>query len=262
VRKTTAGSATASFYLPGLSNNWRSLVGWEYLQTDALGVLTVRNGADVGLTYTNYSQRGEQISPERGGSASILHRHFFESLGNIGYDQTDVSASKYVNWLLPEHHVAAFFTNFAWAPALNRTILGRSTVGGNYQNGLIQNAFVMRGYQSGVFLGKDMLTGTFEYRFPLLYSYRSFGTTPFFFRRLHASIFLDAITLDGVAYREDLKAYQREQFGTFHLGTGLELKADTTMFYFLPVQFILGAYYGLDRTLNPNNVFPFIGLGI
>jgi Tol biopolymer transport system component len=261
-RKTTAGSATASFYLPELSNKWRGLLGWEYLQTVAQSALTVRNGADVGFGYTNVSQRGYQISPESGGSASVLHRHYFESLGNIGYDETDVSASKYLNWLLPDHHVAAFFTNFAWAPALNRTILGRSTVGGNYQNGLIQNAFVMRGYQSGVFLGKDMLTGTFEYRFPLLYSYRSFGTAPLFFRRLHASVFLDAITLDGVAYREDLQAYQRETFGTFHLGTGLELKADTTLFYFLPVQFIVGAYYGIDRVLNQNGVFPFIGLGI
>jgi hypothetical protein len=261
-RKTTAGAASGSFFLPGLSNNWRGTLGWEYLQTDALNVLTVRNGADVGLAYKNYSQRGYQISPETGGSASVLHRHYFESLGNIGYDETDVSLSKYLNWLLPEHHVAAFFGNFAWAPALNRTILGRSTVGGNYQNGLIQNAFVMRGYQTGVFLGKDMLTGTFEYRFPLMYSYRGFGTAPLFFRRLHASVFLDAITLDGVSYRSDLNAYQRETFGTFHAGTGIELKADTTMFYFLPVQFILGAYYGLDRTLNPNGVFPFIGLGI
>jgi len=73
---------------------------------------------------------------------------------------------------------------------------------------------------------------------------------------------LDSITLDGVAYRQDLNGYQRETFGTFHLGTGLELKADTTMFYSLPVQFILGAYYGLDKVLNPNGVFPFIGLGI
>ena len=261
-RKTTAGSVSGSFFLPGLSNAYRGALGWEYLATDALGFLTVRNGADVALTYQDVSQRGYQISPEDGGTAAVIHRHYFEKLGNIGYDETDVSVSKYFSWLLPEHHAIGLFSNFAWAPALNRTILGRSTVGGNYQNGLIQNAFVMRGYQSGVFLGKDMLTGTFEYRFPLLYSYRSFGTAPLFFRRLHASVFLDGITLDGVAYRDDIKAYQTEKFGTFHLGTGLELKADTTLFYFLPVQFIVGAYYGLDRALNNNGVFPFIGLGI
>lgn len=261
-RKTTAGAVQSSFFLPSLPNRYRGILGWEYLATDAQNYLTVRNGASLGLSYTNVSQRGYQISPESGGSASIVHRHFFESLGNIGYDQTDVSLSKYVDWLLPEHHALAFFSNFAWAPALNRTILGRSTVGGNFQNGLIQNAFVMRGYQTGVFLGKDMLTATLEYRFPLMYSYRSFGTAPLFFRRLHAALFVDGITLDGVSFRSDVNAYQREQFGAFHVGTGIELKADTTMFYFMPVQFILGGYYGLDRTLNPDGFFPFIGLGI
>ena len=262
-RQTTAGSILASFFLPGLSNHWHGGLGWEYLQTDALNYLTVRNGADISLSYKNFEQRGTQISPESGGSAGVTHRHYFDKLGNIGYDETDVSLSKYFSgFLLPEHHVLAFFANAAWAPALDRSILGRSTVGGNYQNGLIQDAFVMRGYQSGVFLGKDMVTGTAEYRFPLLYSYHGLGTTPFFFRRLHAAIFADAITLDGLAYRKDIDAYQRESFGTFHMGTGVELKFDTTVFYFLPVQFIVGGYYGVDRTLNPDNVFPFIGLGI
>jgi hypothetical protein len=262
-RQTTAGSILASFFLPGLNNHWHGGIGWEYLQTDAQNYLTDRNGADISLSFKNFEQRGYQISPEKGGSASVTHRHFFEKLGNIGYDETDVSLSKYFSgFVLPDHHVLAFFANAAWAPALNRTILGRSTVGGNYQNGLIQDAFVMRGYQSGVFLGKDMVTGTAEYRFPLLYSYHGLGTAPLFFRRLHAAIFADAITLDGLAYRKDIDGYQRESFGTFHLGTGVELKIDTTLFYFLPAQLIVGGYYGIDRTLNPDNVFPFIGLGI
>jgi Tol biopolymer transport system component len=263
LRQTNAGSASGSFFLPKLSNKWRGALGWEYLQTDALGTLTVRNGADASVSYKSFEQRGNQISPETGGTASVTHRHYFPSLGTIGYDETDVSVSKYLSgFILPEHHALAFFGNAAWAPGLNRTILGRSTVGGNYQNGIIQDAFVMRGYQSGVFLGTSMLTGTAEYRFPLAKSYRSMGTTPLFLKRWHAALFLDAITLDGVAYRQDLNAYQRESLGTVHLGTGAELKLDTTVFYFVPLQVIVGAYYGVDRTLNPNNVFPFIGLGI
>lgn len=262
VRQTTAGSALGSFYLPGLSNKWQGALGWEYLQTDALGSFAVRNGADVALSYNNFSMRGYQISPESGGSFSVAHKTYIPSLGNIGYTETDGSASLYLSSPLGSHQVAAFFVNAAWAPALSNILLGRSTVGGNYQNGLIQNAFVMRGYDSGVFLGRSMFTGTFEYRFPLSYAYRGFGTKPLFLRRLHAALFADTITLDGVAYREDVAAYQREHLGTFHVGTGAELKIDTTIFYFLPVQFVIGAYYGIDRALDPNGVFPFIGLGI
>lgn len=261
-RQTTAGALAGSFFLPGLSNKYRGSLGWQYLQTDAQGALTIRNGARVSLGYTNVQERGLEISPETGGSISLAHSHYFPSLG-VGYDQTDLSLSKFFSgFVLPDRHALAFYVNGTYAPALTRTILGRSTVGGNYQNGLIQDAFVMRGYDSGVFLGKNMIAGTFEYRFPILYRYQGLGTYPIFLRRLHAALFLDAITLDGLSYVQSAKRYQTEALGTFHLGTGAELKIDTTLFYFLPVQFIIGAYSGLDPQLNPNGVFPFVGIGI
>ena len=75
---------------------------------------------------------------------------------------------------------------------------------------------------------------------------------------------VDAITLDGTSYASKGSTFQPqiERLGTFHIGTGAELKLDTTLFYYLPVQLILGAYYGTDTALNPNGVFPFLGIGI
>ncbi|RYZ63737.1 MAG: hypothetical protein EOP05_23100 [Proteobacteria bacterium] len=140
--------------------------------------------------------------------------------------------------------------------------MGRSTVGGNYQNGLIQDAFVMRGYGSGVFLGRNMASATAEYRFPIMYNYRGLGTYPVFFKRLHAALFVDGISLDGVSYDNSMNAYRRERMGRVYFGTGAEVKFDATVFYYVPVQLILGAYYGTDRNLNPNGVFPFIGFGL
>ena len=265
VRQTTAGSLSGSFFLPGLSNSWRGGLGWQYLQTQAPGLTIVRNGARASVKYSSIEQRGYEISPEKGGSISVGHSHFFESLGTVGYDQTDFSISKFLSgFILPERHALAFFFNGSIAPELKSSILGRTTVGGNFQNGLIQDSFVMRGYNSGVFLGRNLLAGTAEYRFPLMYNYRGLGTLPLFFRRLHAALFVDAITLDGTSYASKGSTFQPqiERLGTFHIGTGAELKLDTTLFYYLPVQLILGAYYGTDTALNPNGVFPFFGIGI
>lgn len=263
IRQTTAAALTGTFFLPGLGNSWRGSLGWQYLQTDALGTSTLRSGPRAGVRYTSIQQRGYEISPESGGSISVSHAHYFESLGNIGYDQTDISASKFLSgFILPDRHALAFFLNASIAPSLTRTILGRTTVGGNYQNGLIQDSFVMRGYGGGVFIGRNMLAATAEYRFPLVYTYKGLGTYPFFFRRLHAALFADAITLDGSAYNQSINAYQQEKIGTFHMGTGVELKFDTTLFYYMPVQLIVGAYYGIDKPLSPGGVFPFFGIGI
>ncbi len=262
-RQTVAGGLSGSFFLPQLNNHYRGSLGWQYLQTDILGTSTIRSGARLTLGYTNVEQRGYEISPEKGGSLVLGQARYFEPLGSIGYDQTDISASKFFSgFILPDRHVLAFFLNGTYAPDLKSSLLGRSTVGGNYQNGLIQDAFVMRGYDSGVFLGRSLVAGTAEYRFPILYRYQGIGSYPIFFRRLHAALFVDAITLDGGSYVASLKSYQSERLGTFHLGTGAELKIDTTLFYFLPVQFVVGAYTGLDKTLNPNGVFPFIGFGL
>lgn len=262
-RQSTSGSVTGSFFLPKLSEKWRGALGWQYLQTDALGALTIRNGARASVLYSNASQMGFEISPEKGGAFSVSHARFFPDMGNIEYEQTDLTGIKYLSgWILPERHAIALSASASVAPRLNRSILGRSTVGGNYQNGLIQNAFVMRGFPTGAFLGRNMISTTAEYRFPLAYPYRGFGTNPIFLRRLHADVFVDALSLDGIAYDRVAKAYRSEKLGRVYFGMGGELKFDTTSFYSIPIQFILGYYYGADQNLNPYGAYPFIGIGL
>lgn len=263
VRQSTSASLTGAFFLPKLSEKWRGALGWQYLQTGYLNSLVIRNGARATLLYSNQSQMGFEISPEKGGAFSLSHARFFPHMGNIEYEQTDATGIKYLSgWLLPERHVLALSASASVAPRLTSSILGRSTVGGNYQNGLIQNAFVMRGYPSGAFLGRNMVSTTLEYRFPLAYPYKGFGTNPIFLRRLHADVFVDALSLDGIAYDRVSRAYRSEKLGRVYFGMGGELKFDTTTFYSIPLQFILGYYYGADERLNPYGAYPFIGLGL
>ena len=262
VRHSTSVAGEGSFYIPSLSEKWRGGLGYEYLQSDVLGDITVRGGPKAALAYSNATQKGLEISPEKGGTFSLAHSRYLLNLGNTEYEETDFSGAKYISGgILPARHVVALFANASIAPRLNKSILGRSTVAGSYQNGLIQNAFVMRGFPTGAFLGRNMISSTIEYRFPLSYPYRGYGTNPIFLRRLHVAAFVDALSLDGIAYDRVALGYRTENLGRVYFGTGAELKFDTTVLYSVPMQLIIGGYYGADDRLNPNGLYPFIGLG-
>jgi Tol biopolymer transport system component len=262
IRRTGAAEATYGFYVPYLDNSWRAGLSWLYEQTTLSGFTTTREGPRVGLWYNGSTQRGLEISPEKGASAGLMYTKFLKGLGNTDYEQTDFSGTLYFSKWLPEHHVIVLSTNGSIAPRLANSFLGQSTVGGAYVTNLVQSPLIMRGYNNGVFLGRDLVTGTFEYRFPLWYTYQGFGTKPFFLQRLHGDIFLDAITLDGYSYDFAESSYITQKLGHFFYGTGVELKADVTILYGVNAQIIGGLYYGTDSIANPNGVFPFIGLGL
>lgn len=261
-RHTSAGLLAGEFYLPTLSNKWKGGVGWQYLQTDLDGDNLVRNGARVSVGYSDISQKGYEISPEKGGAFQLAHSRYLPTLGNLSYEQTDLATSVFFSHGLRERHAIAFFTRSTVAPNLDRTLLGRTTVGGNYQNAITQSSFVMRGYGSGVFIGRNMISTSLEYRFPLAYPYQGRGTTPLFVQRLHGDIFIDALAFDGIYYDGESKVYRSHKLGRPFYGVGAELKLDVTAFYQIPMQIIYGYYYGLDARANPHGIFPFIGLAI
>jgi hypothetical protein len=261
-RHSRSAALSGSFFLPGLGNEWRGSAGAQYQMTELPADTMVRSGIQTALSYRGASQKGMEISPESGGSFNVIHTRFLGQLGDAEYNQTDLAGSYYFSRWLPERHALAFFTNASIAPGLTSSLYGKTTIGGNYANSLVQRAFVMRGYGTGVFIGRYMVATTAEYRFPLAYTYRGFGTWPLFVKRLHGAVFTDALTLDGLSYGFDIGNYRRERLGKFFLGSGVELKADATVFYHLPIQLIFGAYYGSDRTVNPVGLFPFIGLSL
>jgi Tol biopolymer transport system component len=262
-RQTTAGNVLGEFFLPHLSDDWHGGLGIDSSQT-AVGSSTLkRNGVEALLTYSNAKQRGLEISPEKGGGFSLDYKRYLGGISDFEYDITTLTAARYLSGgILPERNVVALFANASVAPRLNSSAFGTSTVGGTYQSLTGVRGFVMRGYNSGVFLGRNLYSATAEYRFPFSYQYQGFQTLPFFIQRWHADIFLDALTLDGHAYNYDVKTYDPVHLGRFFYGTGAEVKADTTIFYHVPMQFIFGLYYGNDAKSNPYGFFPFIGLGL
>jgi hypothetical protein len=265
-RHTTEGTLAGSFFLPGLNNEWRGGLAWNYLQQELFGQALVRNGVRASVLWSNVQQMGEQISPEKGGSVLLSHTRYLAGLGNIDYEQTDVGATAYISkWLTdywPQRHVLAVSVHGTYAPRLSNALLGQSSVEGTTATGIIPVGFVMRGYSSGVFLGKNLLAGTLEYRFPIAYTYKSFGLHPLFLNRIHADVFADGLTLDGLGYDHSANLYRTLKFGIPYYGVGAEVKFDTTVFYHLPMQLLVGAYYGTDPQYNPYGLFPFVGIGI
>lgn len=261
-RHITSAGILGRFFIPTLSDDWRGGAGWQYLQTDLTNRSLSRSGPTATLSWSNAKQKGFEISPEKGGSFNVGYTRYLSGLGNIEYDQTDASGAYYFSRGLPERHAIALIGHAAVAPRLSHALLGKTTVGGAYESPLTQTAFVMRGYPSGAFLGRTMLSTTAEYRFPLSYRYKGWGTSPFFIQRVHGDVFTDLISLDGYTYDFTNKVYQRAKVGSVYAGTGAEMKIDTTMFYQLNVQFIFGLYYGFDRTANPYGLYPFVGVGL
>ncbi len=257
---TNANILTKSF-IWGLSNKWAWTAGLSFLKSSIEDVRLQRAGPSIGFQYSDLSQKGEEISPEKGGSVSASHTHYIGSLGDVDYDRTDVLSSAYWSKWLPSRHVLAGYLNFSLAPRLSNSFFGQSTASAGYQTALTQSAFLLRGYSAGNFLAKNMVNATVEYRFPLAYLYRGWSTAPIFLKRWHAALFCDATTFDGIYYNYEDKLYHRANIGRYFVGTGAELKADLTLFYHMPVSLILGAYYGTDRETGLG-FYPFFGFSI
>jgi outer membrane protein assembly factor BamA len=203
------------------------------------------------------TQRGKDITPSKGKGFRLNYTRYLEQWGNIEYDSTSLSTSLYLSSFLPSRHGISLTTNSVWAPNNNIPALGTSTTGGNYQATLVGSGNLMRGYPSGVFLGKTLSTANLEYRFPVTWVYDGYGTLPAFLRKIHGAIFFDVVTLDGLFFDEEIGTFRSTKYGNMFYGSGLELRIDLTLGYGLPARINLGLYYGLDE--RPGGGFsPFV----
>jgi outer membrane protein assembly factor BamA len=95
----------------------------------------------------------------------------------------------------------------------------------------------LRGYPPNVLRGRKAATGTLEYRFPIANLERGADTAPFFARRLHGALFVDAGETWDDSYRGS----------ALHRSVGAELRMNITFSYYLPITLRLVAAKGLDE---------------
>lgn len=92
----------------------------------------------------------------------------------------------------------------------------------------------LRGYPPGDRWGTQYHLLQAEYRFPIVRVEHGFQTLPIFLQRLYAMAFADV----GDAFFGPL------DWRSFRVGSGMELLADISIGYFLPLSFRLGVAYG------------------
>lgn len=277
-RRTTTSDASGLFYLPSPSANWAGEVGVSHQRAELAasggGVdVRIRGGPRVGILWQDLSQRGREISPEKGGSFKLAHTQYMPEMGNAVYEKSDLLADGYfsrqshpkiLGWL-PDRHVLHTSAGVIWAPGLDRLLLGPSSLSLPIENialGATSSTFVMRGYPTGSFLARKLARGSLEYRFPLTDSYHGFDTSPAFIRRWHGAIFVDALTIEGAYYDYARALYRTTDFGNMFGAVGLEARLDSTLFYHVPVQFIFGVHYGFDSRISPNGAYPVISISL
>lgn len=282
-RRSTTGDLSGTFFIPSLSNSWRGELGVSHQRTEipltAGGAdVRIRGGPRAGILWQDMTQKGFEISPEKGGHWRFSHARFLPELGNLVYDKTDLSVStfssrisgpkvfgsKLFGWL-PERHVLNASFAASWLPGLDRLLLGPSSVSLPVETvalGASSTSFVMRGYPSGTFLARKLVRGSIEHRFPLSNSYHGFGTNPAFIKRWHGAVFADLVTIEGAFYDFDAQGYRSSGIGNMFGTVGAEARLDTTLFYHLPVQFILGYHWGFDKRANPNGAYPIVSIAL
>lgn len=248
-RENTFGSLVGSFIVPNFFTNWQVSFGLTMNEIVTLNRNQKRAGPTLGFNYSKVVQRGLDITPEQGGAFQLLHTQYLPQLGTMEYGQTNATASYYHRKWLPERHGIALNMRGQFAPKLEvkkNFDLFSTTQNGVYQYSLLASPFLMRGYSTGVFLGKTLLNPSLEYRFPLSYPYEGYGTLPAFIKKWHGSLFMDFVALDGISFRTNGKSH-RELLRKGYASVGAEIKADITLGYMLPAQLFLGLYYGLDQ---------------
>ncbi|MEN8128675.1 MAG: BamA/TamA family outer membrane protein [Pseudomonadota bacterium] len=98
--------------------------------------------------------------------------------------------------------------------------------------------FSLRGYPDGLanLIGQDMNLGSLEWRFPIRLIERGWMAPPLGLNRLSGAAFVEAGSVwDDNADSDD-----------YHTGAGLELNAETRLFYHIPLQLRLGYAHGFD----------------
>ncbi len=227
-----------------LESNYSLLAGYEYEERESLTDIedrTVdglevfegrRDNIFIGFRYNGALKYPYSISHEEGRNISLLYRDYIEDLGSE-LDQREYSAEweEYIGLFL--HHT--LYMNLKGATSEGDRIAQQAfQLGGTPVAG---NRYPLRGFDQGFETGKHIVTGNFEYRFPVKYMFRGWSTKPFFFDSLHMATFVDAGNVWGDG--EDF------EWDDFSVGIGVEVRLDMVLGYHLKITPAAGIAQGI-----------------
>lgn len=227
--------------------------GWQYFERETnFGANQVkRTGPLAILSYANYSQAGNQISPEDGFGVYLGAYNYIQTQDYLHHSQFTAGGVIYDSHFLPERHALMLKVNGVYTPEEISPLYGVQTNSLPITQDTTLPIYVMRGYKTGQFFGRNLINSNFEYRFPLKRIYRGSGTDPFYLQRLNGAFVADGVAVDGRYVNEKDQVYEvvdlKRQFFTL----GAEARLETTIGYTFPIQFVLGYYVAMNTPTGP-----------
>lgn len=198
------------------------------------------------VSYLNYSQSIFDISPIKGWGASFKFEHLIKTYDELGgvlrdYDKAHLNFVHFFSDWLPEQH--AFKTRISGMATFQSVFarFGSNSSTQFFEQDGLHSQFVMRGYNSAQFFGRNLWNANFEYRFPVSVIERGSGSDAYFFKRMTGAFVTDGIGVDGFGLTEDLNLELLKANESIW-SSGIELKLESTIGYILPMNFVLGYY--------------------
>ncbi|NQZ02415.1 MAG: hypothetical protein HRT45_17285 [Bdellovibrionales bacterium] len=265
-------STGLGFRLPWASVRWRGSLGGRFREAfqplnDGDTRVLRGVGPSIGISFSP-GRTAENVTQQFPGQTafSLFHTQFLEGGDNYNFGQTRFSLGHAWTSFLPNRHSLVFQAKGSYAPDMilggtddQVLALGDRTLAGNFLVTIINSSFIMRGYPSAAFVGRQLYNTTLEYRFPMLDIFKGKSYFPLFFRNLNASWFIDGISVDG-AYFDPTRGFQLSKVEETYWSTGLEFHLNTTLAYHLPLSTTLGLYYGFSEEAG-GGFIPFITFG-
>jgi hypothetical protein len=201
----------------------------------------------IGYVYSNTRAFPYSISLERGPSFGIAISAYSKGLGS-DFEQFLLTAEgRYyldipwpVSWL--KNHVVAARLGIGIGAGPDTVDLYRlgGVAGQSALTTTTENFYSLRGISTSALDGTGVISGSIEYRAPIVRIDRGIGTYPIAARVLHLALFADyGRVFDKVTF----DAVKKDFFGPFAVGIGAELRADLLVTYSLPLTLVLGYAY-------------------
>lgn len=239
------------------SNIYESFQYGAIFQERTLGSTVKRAGVFAQANYRNFSQAGAEISPEDGYSLYGGIHYFVKNEDFIHHHQYLAGANLFFRGL-GRHHAINLRLDGTHIPESGIPVsYGSATDSMPYSADPAAQRFLLRGYKHGQILGKSLATLNGEYRIPIRNIYKGDGTDPYFIRRVSGSITVDGASADGFFFNTTTKNGQidRINFGDdVFWSTGLELKLETHIGYIIPINLVIGYYYGFQAEEDSRGV--------
>jgi outer membrane protein assembly factor BamA len=251
---------------PGFESSQAITVGYRYRELTGLTPVPPWPGYDgvspatgplgsshLAWFFSNAHRHPLSISPAGGRHVDLYLEHYQEGFGSeYTFTQASLDWNEYITLPSPRHVLAArlFVGGLTGGPPQQGLFSLGGGAPGNVESGPDDLTLLLRGYPPNTFRGEHVVLASLEYRFPLLEVGRGGVSAPFFLRRFHGALFVDA----GEAWTDEAV-----RASDLHAGVGAEIRFDLFFSYGYPLTVRLGIAAGLD---DAGGVYPTLGVSL